>query len=126
MQLKVLLPTQVLVDEAVTKVVAEAEDGSFCLLPRHVDFAAALVPGLLSFEPERGGEEFLAIDEGMLVKAGDEVLVSTRRAARGADLGALQRTVEKQFSVLDDREKAARTASAKLEAELVRRFMELK
>ena len=120
MQLKVLLPTQVLVDEAVTKVVAEAEDGSFCLLPRHVDFAAAL------FEPERGGEEFLALDEGMLVKAGDEVLVSTRRAARGADLGALQRTVEKQFSVLDDREKAARTASAKLEAELVRRFMELK
>jgi len=45
MQLKVLLPTQVLVDEPVSKVVAEGEDGSFCLLPRHVDFTSALVPG---------------------------------------------------------------------------------
>ena len=57
MQLKVLLPTQVLVDEPVSKVVAEGEDGSFCLLPRHVDFTSALVPGLLVFEPAGGGEE---------------------------------------------------------------------
>ena len=126
MQLKVLLPTRVLVDEQVTKVTAEAEDGSFCLLPRHVDFVAALVPGLLSFETPGGSEEFLAADEGMLVKCGPEVLVSTRRAVRGADLGALQRTVEQQFRVLDEREKAARTVAAKLEANLVRRFMELK
>jgi len=126
MQLKVLLPTQVLVDEPVSKVVAEGEDGSFCLLPRHVDFTSALVPGLLVFEPAGGGEEFLAIDEGVLVKCGDEVLVSTRRAVRGADLGALRRTVAEEFRVLDEHEKAARTASAKLEAELVRRFMELK
>ena len=126
MHLKVLLPTQVLVDEPVAKVTAEAEDGGFCLLPRHVDFAAALVPGLLVFEPTGGGEQFLAIDEGTLVKCGEEVLVSTRRAVRGADLGELQRMVDEQFSVLDEREKAARTASAKLEADLVRRFMELK
>ena len=126
MQLKVLLPTEVLVDEAVTQVTAEAENGSFCLLPRHVDFAAALAPGLLSFEKGDGREEFLAIDEGMLVKCGGEVLVSTRRAARGADLGELQRTIDQQFSVLDEHEKAARTASARLEADLVRRFMELR
>ena len=126
MHLKVLLPTQVLVDEPVAKVTAEAEDGGFCLLPRHVDFAAALVPGLLAFEPTAGGEPLLAIDEGTLVKCGEEVLVSTRRAVRGADLGELQRMVDEQFSVLDEREKAARTASAKLEADLVRRFMELK
>lgn len=124
MQLKVLLPSRILVDEEVTKVTAEAEDGCFCLLPRHVDFATALVPGLLIFEMGRR-EEFLAIDEGVLVKAGQEVLVSTRRAVRGADLGALQRTIAEQFRVLDEREKAARTVAAKLEANLVRRFMEL-
>ncbi|MFW6162849.1 MAG: F0F1 ATP synthase subunit epsilon, partial [Planctomycetota bacterium] len=123
--LKVLLPTEVLVDEPVAKVTAEAEDGAFCLLPRHVDFVAALVPGLLTFEPASGGEEFLAVDEGMLVKVGGEVLVSTRRAVGGADLGELRRTVEEQFAVVDEHERAARTASAKLEAELVRRFMEL-
>jgi len=126
MQLKVLLPTQVLVDEPVAKVTAEAENGSFCLLPRHVDFVAALVPGLLTFEQAGGAEEFLAIDEGVLVKCGEEVLVSTRRAARGSDLGRLRATIDEKFTVLSEHERAARDASAKLEAEMVRRFMELK
>jgi len=124
-RLKILLPTQVLVDEEVSKVIAEAQNGSFCLLPRHIDFVAALVPGLLSFESSKGREEFLAIDEGILVKCGQLVMVSTRHAVRGADLGQLKQTVEEKFRVLDDREKMARTAIAKLEANFVTRFMEV-
>ncbi len=125
MKLKVLIPSEVLIDEEVTKVIAEAENGSFCLLPRHIDFVAALVPGLLSFESGEGREEFLALDEGILIKCGPEVLVSTRNAVRGPDLGKLKQTVEEEFRVLDDREKMARSAVAKLEANFVRRFMEL-
>ncbi|MCK4391179.1 MAG: F0F1 ATP synthase subunit epsilon [Desulfobacterales bacterium] len=125
MKLKVLVPSEVLIDEEVTKVIAEAENGSFCLLPRHIDFVAALVPGLLSFESGEGREEFLALDEGILIKCGPEVLVSTRNAVRGPDLGKLKQTVEEEFRVLDDREKMARSAVAKLEANFVRRFMEL-
>lgn len=123
MILKVLLPTEVLIDKAVTKVIAEAENGFFCLLPHHIDFVAALVPGLLSFESE-GHEEFLAIDEGILVKCGSEVLVSTLNAVRGADLGRLKETVEKQFRFTDDRQKVARSAISKLEVSFVRRFIE--
>jgi F-type H+-transporting ATPase subunit epsilon len=125
MRLKVLLPTEVLFDEKVTKVTAEAENGFFCILPRHIDFVTALVPGILSFETAGKGEEFLAIDEGILVKAGEEVLVSTRNGVRGTELGTLEKLVEEQFEILDDREKTARSASAKLEVDLVRRFMEL-
>ena len=125
MKLKVLVPSEVLIDEEVTKVIAEAENGSFCLLPRHIDFVAALVPGLLSFESGEGREEFLALDEGILIKCGPEVLVSTRNAVRGPDLGKLKQTVEEEFRVLNDREKMARSAVAKLEANFVRRFMEL-
>jgi F-type H+-transporting ATPase subunit epsilon len=125
MKLKVLLPTEVLIYKEVTKVVAEAENGSFCLLPRHIDFVAALVPGLLSFESVKGEEEFLALDQGILIKCGPEVLVSTRDAVLGRDLGTLKQTVEESFRVLDDREKIARSAFAKLEANFIRRFMEL-
>ena len=70
MKLKVVLPSGVLLDQEVVKVVAEAENGSFCLLPRHVDFVAALVPGILAFTPAQGDEAFLATDEGVLVKCG--------------------------------------------------------
>lgn len=125
MRLKVLIPTEVLVDEEIRKITAEAENGSFCLLPRHIDFVAVLLPGLLSFESDEGKEIFLAVDEGVLVKCGDEVLVSVRNAVRGPDLGELRNTVRERFYVLDEREKKARSASAKIEAGFVRRFLEL-
>ena len=125
MNLKVLLPAEVLVKEDVAKVTAEAHNGSFCLLPKHVDFVAALVPGILSFETAGGREAFVAVDEGILVKCDEEVMVSTRNAMRGPDLGQLRLTVEERFKVLDDREKTARCAMVKIEAGFVRRFLEI-
>jgi F-type H+-transporting ATPase subunit epsilon len=124
-RLKVLLPTEVLVDHAVTKVTAEAENGSFTLLPRHIDFAAALVPGILAYDMEGAQTEFMAVDQGILVKRGSDVLVSTINAARSADLTELKRTVQEQFEVLDEREKKTRTALARLEANFIQHFMEI-
>jgi len=125
MRLTVLLPSHVLVDEEVTKVVAEAENGWFCLLPRHADFVAALVPGVLVFATAAGAEGLAAIDHGMLVKCASEVLVSAWRGVTGDDLETLRAVVEREFLALDDRERAARGALARLEAGVVRRFVEM-
>ncbi len=125
MRLKLLVPTAVLVDQRVTKVAAEAENGSFCLLPRHVDFLAALAPSLLSYEDDEGNESFAAVAEGLLVKHGDEVLVSVRQAVCGVNLGQLRRAVREEFSVIDERERAAHSAVAKLEASFLRGYLEL-
>jgi F-type H+-transporting ATPase subunit epsilon len=92
MRLRVLLPEQILLDTDVQKVTAEAENGSFGLLPRHADFVTALVPGILTFTPADGREEFLAVDEGILVKCGADVRVSTRNAVLGQELGVLKRS----------------------------------
>ena len=125
MHLKILLPLEILVEEPVNKVNAEGENGFFCLKPRHVDFTSALVPGLFSYENEKGEEVFLAVDEGVLLKIGDQVLVSVRHAMRGPDLGHLRQVVREQFEVLDDKEKQARSATARIEANFVRRFLEI-
>ncbi len=125
MRLKVLLPTKVFVDQDVNKVIAEAENGYFCLLPKHIDFVAALVPGILSFEHD-GEEEFLAIDEGILVKCSSLVRVSTRRAVRSKDLGTLKQTLEEEFRILDEGEKKTRSILAKLELDFARRFLKLR
>ncbi len=126
MKLRILLPTEIFLDEEVGKVTAESQSGSFCLLPRHIDFAAALVPGIFSYETRENAKEiFLALDEGVLVKYGDTILVSTRNAVQGEDLGGLQRTVEEHFNRLDEREKTMRSAMAKIEAGFVRRFLEI-
>ncbi len=120
MRLRVLLPTEVLLDVEVTKVIAEAENGFFCLLPRHVDFVAALVPGILYYTTSPGEERLAAVDQGTLVKCGDEVLVSVLGAVAGKDLGALQTQVEASFRVVEEEERRARSALARLEAATLR------
>lgn len=125
MRLKIMTPTQIVVNQETVKVIAEAENGSFCLLPRHIDFVAALVPGILSFFDTEGTEEFAAVDEGILIKAGREVLVSTRNAVRSKELGGLRQTVAREFQVKDERERTALAAGARLEADIVRKFIEL-
>jgi F-type H+-transporting ATPase subunit epsilon len=125
-RLKVLLPNKILVDEMTAKVVAEAENGSFCLKPRHRDFVAALAPGLLCFTSLNGEENFLAVDEGTLVKCGGEVLVSTRNAVRGADLRSLRITIAEQYLKISEAERVARNALSRLEAGIVRQYIEMR
>ncbi len=124
MRLKIILPTRVLLDSEVGKVVAEAQNGAFGMLPRHIDFATALAPGILIYETPDGDETFMAVDEGILVKCGEEVLVSTRNAVAGDDLHTLRQTVRGQYLKLDAKETVARSALARLEAGVVRRFIE--
>lgn len=125
MNLRVLLPAQVLLDEEVEKVTAEAGNGSFTLLPRHIDFVATLVPGILSYLTPGGREYFLALDEGILVKQGDQVYVSAARAVPGDDLEQLQDTVRNELKVLGEGEKKARSVMARLEVDTLRRFTRL-
>jgi F-type H+-transporting ATPase subunit epsilon len=124
-RLKVLIPTQVLVDREVGKIVAEALNGSFGMLPRHIDFATALTPGILLYVDDDGIERYLGVDEGILVKCAEEVLVSVRNAVAGDDLETLRHAVRERFLELDERESSARSALARLEAGVVRRFIEL-
>lgn len=124
MRLRVFLPMKILIDKEVAEVVAEAENGSFGMLPKHIDFVAALVPGILSFK-SADGEEFLAVDEGIIVKCASDVRVSTRNAILSRDLGKLKLTVEQEFRNLDERERKTRTILAKLEADFEKRFSKM-
>jgi len=123
MNLRILLPFRIFADESdVTRIVAETREGSFGILPRRLDCVAALVPGILLFETEAQGETFLAVDEGVLVKTGANVLVSVRRAMRGAQLAQLRHAVEQEYLTLDEREQSVRAVMIKLETGFLRRL----
>ena len=125
MQLKILLPSRIFEEiPDVTRIVVEARGGSFGILPHRLDCVAALLPGVLTYATETAGDVYVAVDEGVLVKMGAEVVVSVRHAIGGVDLGQLRQAVEREFLTLDDREKSVRTAVAKLESGLIRRFAE--
>ena len=126
MNLKILLPFQVFAEKTgVSRIVAETPEGSFGLLPRRLDCVAALAPGILTYETAADGEVFVAVDEGVIVKAGPDVLVSVRRALAGADLGQLRDAVEREFLTLDEQEKNVRSVVAKMEGDLIRRMATL-
>jgi F-type H+-transporting ATPase subunit epsilon len=123
MQLDLLLPSRVLLRKAqVQRIVAETTQGAFGLLPQRLDCVAALVPGILCFETAEDGEVFVAVDEGVLVKAGDRVRVSVRRAMQGTDLAGLRATVEQEFRRRDDEARSMREVLTKLETGFVARL----
>lgn len=125
MNLKVLLPFRIFTERTgVSRVVAETREGSFGLLLHRLDCVAALVPGILIYEDEAEGEVYVAVDEGVLIKTGPDVIVSVRNAIAGTDLRRLREAVEREFLNLGEREQSVRSALAKMESGFIRRLTE--
>jgi F-type H+-transporting ATPase subunit epsilon len=123
-RLRVCTPIAIPIDVEVAKVVVESTAGSFCMLPRHADVVATLVSGLLSYVSD-DMEIFVAVDGGTLVKVGDEVRVSTPRAMVGPELERVAAAVREDFRVRTDREREARSALGRMEADVLRGALEL-
>jgi F-type H+-transporting ATPase subunit epsilon len=122
---KILLPDRVFAEkQSVTRMVVETHNGSFGLLPHRLDCAAALSPGILVYHTTEQGEAYIAVDEGVLVKTGTNVVISVRNAIGGRDLGKLRVAVENEFLNLDEKERSVRSALAKLEVGFLRQFFE--
>ena len=122
MNLQITLPHHLCLETVVTRIVAEGVQGSFGLLPNHVDCLSMLQPGILVYESLDGIEHYIAVGSGMLVKQGGKVSVSASDAVPGDDLAQMQKAVEKQFNQLDKQAQLVQSALARLEAGLTRQF----
>jgi F-type H+-transporting ATPase subunit epsilon len=126
MVLKILVPSGTFASIAnVDRIVVMTPTGSFGLLPHRLDCAAVLSPGLLTYSTTGAEEVHLAVDTGVLVKTGAEVVVCVRRAIPGADLGRLRQAVEDELTRLSAQESLSRRTLAHMESGLIRAFVEL-
>ena len=125
MHLRILLPSEVFADKPdVVRITANTSAGSLGLLEHRLDCVAALVPGIMTYETKQDGVVYLALDEGVIVKTGADVLVSVRQAIGGEDLGKLRDAVKSTFLALDKEERSVRDAVTKMEAGFIGRFAE--
>jgi F-type H+-transporting ATPase subunit epsilon len=125
MNLKILLPFRIFTEKTcVSRIVAETREGSFGLLPNRLDCVATLTPGILIYENEVEGEVYIAVDEGVLIKTGQDVIVSVRNAIGGTDLVQLREAVEKEFMDLNEREQSVRSIMAIIESDFIHRLKE--
>ena len=126
MSVALRLPTGALFEGRATRMTAVAQDGAFGILPNHIDFVTALVPSVMTLQMADGSEAIFGIDEGLLVKKGHRVVAAVMRGVRGDDLGTLHDVVRTKFVEMDEDERQARSAFSRLEADVVRRFAELR
>ncbi len=123
MNLRILLPFQIFAERArVSRIVAESRHGSFGLLPHRLDYVAALAPGILIFECEGEAETCVAVDQGILIKSGPNVLVSVRNAIGGTDLGELRDAVDREYNDLNQGEQEVRAVMKKVETGFIGRL----
>ncbi|MEW6982209.1 F0F1 ATP synthase subunit epsilon [Colwelliaceae bacterium 6471] len=127
MNLKILLPDKIFAEQQhVARIVAVTHDGAFGILPHRLDCVAALTAGILVFEVEGAAEVYVAVDEGVLVKTGFDVLVSVRNAIGGMALSELRAAIEQEFKQLDKQELQLRSVLAKMESGFIRQLVAFK
>ena len=126
MNLKIFLPDRLFADiQNVKRIVVETTVGSYGILPQRLDCTAALVSGILLYETEDEGEKYIAVNEGIMIKAGPQVSISVRHAIGDAPLGELRAMVQKEMMEMDEMEIQARTVMAKLETGFLQSFQKL-
>ena len=114
MKVCIITPNTMLVENDFDKVNADGNQGNFCVLPRHVDYLAPLIPGILILTDSEGNQRFFANDFGTLIKCGSEVRINVLRAIESESLEHLQNTVTRRFRKMDETERAGAAAVASL------------
>ncbi len=123
MNLKILIPYRVFIEQlAVKRLVVNTPAGELGILPHRLDCVAALAPGICMYESSSGQENYIAIDEGIMVKVGESVSLSVRNAIGGLDLGLLKAGVERDFVGHDEQDQQLKDVLTKLESSFLRRF----
>jgi F-type H+-transporting ATPase subunit epsilon len=127
MNLTILLPFGIFAKlDDISRIVVETLEGAFGLLPHRLDCAAALVPGILSYTTNADDTTYLAVDEGALIKSGDCVFVSVRRAIAGSNLNDLHEAVVREYRTLNAQEREMRSVVAKMESGFIGRLAQLR
>lgn len=124
-------PTAIMDQLQVTKVSARGGEGSFTLLPGHIDLLSSLERSILTAVEENGLVHVWGVDGGILTKQGDEVLVSSPLIVRGDEQKGesteqvLTRSIDETLENLRRESKSLQTQSLRMESDLVRRMLEL-
>jgi len=112
---KILTPSETALDIKAQSVSARGLEGGFGMLPRHMDYIAAIVPSIISYRDEEGKKHLVAVNEGTLTKCGHDITISVLGVTFGENIEELQEAVLKSYKDFDEDEREARTALAKLE-----------
>ncbi len=124
MKLRVLTPTEVILEQDVTHVTAEDPTGSLGIRPGHAALVTPLVPGVVQARSSSGQEKFVAVNGGVMLVAGDRVEIVSRQAVAGNDRHHLESSVIAGFEKETREDQTDRVAFEKLRVSFMRGVIE--
>ena len=83
LNLRIYTPNKLFIDETITKITVYGKEGCFTILPRHIDYVSSFDDCILYFKKENKDMVFVGVNQGILVKSGREIQVSTFNAVNG-------------------------------------------
>ncbi|HNW34860.1 MAG TPA: hypothetical protein PKM25_08010 [Candidatus Ozemobacteraceae bacterium] len=123
MTVRVRTPTRlVIATEGIRALKCETDTGRRTIEPRRLDGVVALIPGILTLRDASGKFIELAIDEGLLLKAGSAVTVSVRHAIRAEGKEPLQQALHTELMRIRSMETDLRSALTDLETRFMKEF----
>lgn len=125
MEIKLIIPYKTILEKQVAKITAPGSNGNFQILPKHIDATWTLRTGILTINTHEDKDIYFAISQGVVVKEGNKVFISTFQAIAGESLEEISNMVEESLRILDEQEKKAREVLIRLETDTIKRFIEL-
>ena len=114
MKVRVITPTQVVLDVEAAHVTVEDVTGSLGIRAGHLPLVTELEVSLLVARDAEGVEQYAALDGGVLVVSEDTVTATSRRAVRGEDLDHLENFVLEDFRSEAEQQRIANASFQKL------------
>lgn len=124
MNLRLLTPSEVVLEQEVIHVTAEDVTGSLGIRPGHTPLVAPLTSGIVTARAPGGREVYVAIDGGVMLVNNDLVQIVSRQAVASRDLAHLEQNVLAQFEKQADDDKTNRVAFEKMRLSLMRHVLE--
>jgi len=125
MKLRVLTPSEVILEQDVTHVTAEDPTGSLGIRPGHATLMTPLVPGIVIARSESGSQRYVAVNGGVMLVDSNTVEIVSRQAVTGTDRAELETKVVAGFEKDNDDDRANRAAFEKLRISFMRGVVEL-
>lgn len=112
--------------ENVVSFVGEDDSGSFGILPGHARLTTVLTFGLARFRLVDGDWQFLAVPGAVLYHEDNQLHLSTRRYARGADYERISAVLREELVAEEQALHAMKQSLRRLEDEMFKRLWRMK
>ncbi|WGI24290.1 F0F1 ATP synthase subunit epsilon [Halomonas alkaliantarctica] len=123
MNLSIVTPLAIVVEEEIDSLRAEDTSGSFGILGHHAPFLTSLTLSIISWRVA-SAEHFCAIRGGVLtVDNSGDIEIATREAVMGDDLATLDADVLARFETEAEEERAEHIESVRLQLNVIRQMI---